>query len=186
MSSVTAQDPGLNLGPRRSTRVLDRGDTEGTVWARAGLTTEVPPATDCTEVRPEEGPGCWPQAGLSQANGAAGREGRLSVSVGCCQPGAQCHSEPGEATGPGPEGDSRNVSHLGTPSFSIPAPGIGRHAHSCWMNGRLREGFPFSASAASEADEAILQKLRKCVNSARSSAPEKESQNSDAYKAFFG
>lgn len=76
MPSVTAKDPGLNLEPGRFLRVQGRGDTEGTVQARAELTTEVSPAPDCTEIRPEEKQDHCPWAGLSQASGAAGRKDR--------------------------------------------------------------------------------------------------------------
>lgn len=76
MPSVTAKDPGLNLEPGRFHRVQGRGDAEGTVQAKAGLTAEVPPAPDCTEIRPEEKQDHCPLAGLSQASGAARRKDR--------------------------------------------------------------------------------------------------------------
>lgn len=64
MPSVTAKDPGLNLEPGRFPRVQ----------GRAELSTEVPPAPDCTEIRPEEEQDHCSRAGLSQASGAAGRK----------------------------------------------------------------------------------------------------------------
>lgn len=76
MPSVTAKDPGLNLEPDRFPRVQGRGDSEGIVQARAGLITEVPPAPDYTEIRPEEKQDHCPLAGLSQVSGAAQRKDR--------------------------------------------------------------------------------------------------------------
>lgn len=89
------------------------------------MTTEVPPATDRTEVRPEEGQG-HRQASLrplGQLEGRADRSqhGYQCVSVGGRQPAQPCHKEAGEAAVPVPEGGQQECEP------SERCPGIGRH-----------------------------------------------------------
>lgn len=114
MPSVIAKDPGLNLEHTRSPMCR----AEETAQARDGSITEVPPATDCTEVRPEEGPGYLLAIGrpLSSQWGSReeGQTGHnmapcsvVTISLHSC---ATVRLEKSQV--PGLKADSRNVSHL--------------------------------------------------------------------------